>query len=138
MRFAAKETLNRHVRTHTGIRPHICQYCGKAFIQPSQLRAHVFHHTGKLRSPWSIEVKCLKFFSHFHFNHFLCNLSTILIYCKAKKKKPFTSHIINHFMYKNKIWCYVGARGENFLLRCPENFDSMQGWILFQICTVIR
>lgn len=46
-RFAAKETLNRHLRIHSGDKPHSCQFCGKCFIQASQLRAHIFHHTGE-------------------------------------------------------------------------------------------
>lgn len=46
-RFSAKETLNRHVKVHTGERPHKCTYCTKSFIQSTQLRAHLFHHTGE-------------------------------------------------------------------------------------------
>lgn len=45
--FAAKETLNRHVRIHTGFKPHTCKFCGKSFIQAAQLRAHIFYHTGE-------------------------------------------------------------------------------------------
>lgn len=46
-RFAAKETLNRHVRTHTGRRDHKCNICGKGFIQNTQLKAHMFYHNGE-------------------------------------------------------------------------------------------
>ena len=46
-RFAAKETLNRHVRTHTGRKDHKCKICGKEFIQNTQLKAHMFYHNGE-------------------------------------------------------------------------------------------
>lgn len=31
----------------SGERPYACEYCGKSFIQATQLRSHLFHHTGE-------------------------------------------------------------------------------------------
>lgn len=47
VRFSAKETLNRHVKTHTGNKSYKCDLCGIAFIQRTQLKNHMFHHTGQ-------------------------------------------------------------------------------------------
>lgn len=35
------------MKIHTGVRPHVCKFCNKSFIQATQLRAHMFHHTGE-------------------------------------------------------------------------------------------
>lgn len=45
--FSVKETLNRHMKIHTGDRKHACTHCDKTFIQAQQLRAHLFYHTGE-------------------------------------------------------------------------------------------
>lgn len=47
MKFTAKETLNRHLKTHTGKKSYKCEECGVSFIQRTQLKNHMFHHTGE-------------------------------------------------------------------------------------------
>ena len=42
--FAKENQYNRHVATHTGLRPHPCDQCDMRFLYPNKLRAHKLTH----------------------------------------------------------------------------------------------
>ncbi|KAM5305517.1 transcriptional repressor CTCFL [Glossophaga mutica] len=94
-------SLNRHVKTHTSERPHICHLCLKAFRTVTLLRNHINTHTGTrpykcgdcdMAFVTSGELVRHRRYKHTHEKPFKCSLCKYASVEASKLKRHVRSH----------------------------------------------
>lgn len=63
-RYITKDTLKTHLLTHTGVKSHKCMICQKMFTQSSHLSYHMRRHSGE--KPYSCTFCGKGFLSNYH------------------------------------------------------------------------
>ena len=74
--YSFKHTLKDHINKHTGLRPHVCKYCGDSFTHLASLCAHIKRrHDNVMPSDYQCEICQEKFMNlqslkqHFTWRH---------------------------------------------------------------------
>jgi len=98
--FRDSSYFKKHVRAHSGNRPHVCNVCGKSYLQNSHLKVHISLHTNEKPFQCSICQKSFRlaksFKEHVNMHNNIKKYKCSLCPYSSCFRKTFQAHVKNH------------------------------------------